>query len=76
MLEKEMNLCAVALEGYWNDIGSIEAYYQTQFDLLEGINDLQIKPCCVVGEDIFLENAVELDESVEVDGPVYIGEGV
>lgn len=75
MLEKEMNLCAVALEGYWNDIGSIEAYYQTQFDLLEGINDLQIKPCCVVGEDIFLENAVELDESVEVDGPVYIGEG-
>ena len=36
MLNRNMDLCAVALEGYWNDIGNIKEYHQTQFDLLTG----------------------------------------
>lgn len=75
MLERDMNLCAVALDGYWNDIGSLEEYHNTQFDLMNGNLNLPLKSCCVVDDNIWLEDGVELDETVELDGPVYIGEG-
>ncbi|MFW6022236.1 MAG: sugar phosphate nucleotidyltransferase [Halanaerobiaceae bacterium] len=75
MLKKEMKLFGIALEGYWNDIGSLEAYHKTQFDLLNGEIDLPLKACCVVDENVWLEDGVEMDETVDIDGPVYIGEG-
>lgn len=75
MLKKKMKLFGVALEGYWNDIGSLEEYHRTQFDLLKGNIKLPIKACCEVDQDIWLEDRVVLDESVEVNGSVYIGEG-
>ncbi|MFI5359323.1 MAG: sugar phosphate nucleotidyltransferase [Halanaerobiales bacterium] len=75
MLNRNMDLCAVALEGYWNDIGNIKEYHQTQFDLLTGRVKVGKKACVVLEENIYLENGVDLDESVELRGPVYIGEG-
>ena len=75
MLNKGMNLYGLALEGYWNDIGSIEEYHHTQFSLLNGEIDLPLKACCVVDDGLWMEDGVELDESVEIEGTVYIGEG-
>jgi len=75
MLKKDMKLYGVALEGYWNDIGSLEEYHRTQFDLMKGNIKLPIKACCEVDKNIWLEDRVVLDESVEVNGAVYIGEG-
>ncbi len=75
MLKKGMKLYGVALEGYWNDIGSLEEYHRTQFDLMNGNINLPIKACCEVDQNIWLEDRVVMDESVEVYGAVYIGEG-
>lgn len=75
MLEKKMNLYGIALDGYWNDIGSLEEYHHTQFDLLRGDISLQVKACCSIDDHIWLEDGAELDENVEIAGSVYIGEG-
>ncbi|MEJ6950291.1 sugar phosphate nucleotidyltransferase [Natronospora cellulosivora (SeqCode)] len=75
MLSKGMNLYGVALDGYWNDIGSLEEYHNTQFALLKGDIDLPLKAPCSLGDNYWMEDGVELDESVEVEDSVYIGEG-
>ncbi|MFP4015837.1 MAG: sugar phosphate nucleotidyltransferase [Halanaerobiales bacterium] len=75
MLEKKMKLFGIALDGYWNDIGSLEEYHRTQFDLMSGNLNLPVKACVEVDENIWLEDGVVLDENVEVEGFVYIGEG-
>lgn len=75
MLKNNMKLYGIALEGYWNDIGSLEEYHRTQFDLLAGNIDLPVKACCSIDDNLYMEDRVELDESVNISGDVYIGEG-
>ncbi|MFW5986299.1 MAG: sugar phosphate nucleotidyltransferase, partial [Halanaerobiales bacterium] len=74
MLKENMNLYGIALEGYWNDIGSLEEYHRTQFDLLAGNIDLAVKGL-KIDDNLRLEDRIEIDESVSIDGDVYIGEG-
>lgn len=75
MLSDGRKLYGIALNGYWNDIGSLEEFYNTQFDLLSGKIDLPVQACAELDENIWAENGVEIDESAEINGPVYIGEG-
>lgn len=75
MLREKKRLYGVALEGYWNDIGNLEEYYRTQFDLLEGRINLPIQACSVIDDNIWVEDGVEIDESVSLTGPLYIGRG-
>ncbi|MFW5981505.1 MAG: sugar phosphate nucleotidyltransferase, partial [bacterium] len=75
MLNKGMKLYGIALDGYWNDIGSLEEYHHTQFSLLNEEINLPLKAPCSLGNSYWMEDGVELDESVELEGNVYIGEG-
>ncbi|MFW5982111.1 MAG: sugar phosphate nucleotidyltransferase, partial [Halanaerobiaceae bacterium] len=75
MLSKGMKLYGIALDGYWNDIGSLEEYHNTQFSLLNGEIDLVLKAPCSLAENYWIEDGVELDESVVVEDGVYIGAG-
>ncbi|MFP4017567.1 MAG: sugar phosphate nucleotidyltransferase, partial [Halanaerobiales bacterium] len=75
MLSKGMKLYGIALDGYWNDIGSLEEYHNTQFSLLNGEIDLALKAPCSLAENYWIEDGVELDESVVVEDGVYIGAG-
>ncbi|HLV08895.1 MAG TPA: sugar phosphate nucleotidyltransferase [Halanaerobiales bacterium] len=73
MLKRKMRLYGLALQGYWNDIGSLEEYTRTQFELLEGKINLPLKGASEIGKDIWVEEGVNIAENVELEGPLYIG---
>ncbi|MFW6034775.1 MAG: sugar phosphate nucleotidyltransferase [Halothermotrichaceae bacterium] len=75
MLERKMKLFGIALNGYWNDIGSLEEYHQTHFDFINQKIDHPLEACCVIDNNIWVEDGVEIDESADLKGPLYIGEG-
>jgi len=75
MLEKKMKLYGVAQKGYWNDIGSLEEYFKTQFDLLDRKINLPLKGVSILKDNILIEEGVEIDETARLTGPLYIGSG-
>ena len=76
MLKNNRDLYGLPLNGYWNDIGSLEEYRQTNFDLIEGLINLDInKDYSKIDENIYIENNVNIDDSAILKGPLYISEG-
>ena len=61
-------------DGYWSDIGNLDQYRQTQFDMLMGLVDVRIAgseyaPRVWVGED------VQIAPGARIQGPSFIGSG-
>lgn len=75
MLEKKMKLYGFAQKGYWNDIGSLEEYFKTQFDLLDRNINLPIKKSALMEDNIWVEEDVEIDETAQLSGPLFLGKG-
>ncbi len=75
MLKKDMNLYGICLSGYWNDIGNLDQYQQTHMDFLENKINLPLPDCKEIEENIWVEEDVKIDDSVELVGPLYIGKG-
>jgi len=74
MLERGMPLYGYVAEGYWSDIGNLDQYRQTQFDMLMGLVDVEIRgteqfPRVWVGADVSIE------KGAMVHGPSFIGDG-
>ncbi len=61
--------------GYWSDIGDVEQYMQTQFDILNGQADVYIRGQ-QIEEGIWVGENTEIPENVQLATPVYIGENV
>ncbi|WP_031515563.1 mannose-1-phosphate guanyltransferase [Desulfofalx alkaliphila] len=62
------------LDGYWCDIGNLQQYLQSHYDLLEGKVNIpmpgrEIKPRVWVGE------GVAIDPTARIKGPALIGDG-
>lgn len=73
LLKQNLPMYGMAADGYWSDIGSLEIYRQTQFDMLDGRVNLNIK-AREIAPRIYLEPGVKIDSSVRIEGPAYIGE--
>ena len=63
-----------AIDGYWNDIGSMREYVRSNFDALLGLVRIEVpgrelEPSVRVGEN------VQIGPDVEFGGPVLIGDG-
>ena len=59
--------------GYWCDVGNLSEYMRANADVLQGNVQLKI-PGHNIGGDIWVENGVELDESAQLYGPIYLGQ--
>lgn len=73
LLEAGEAIYGYVAEGYWCDVGHLEAYRQAQYDCLAGEMDLgasyqQIKPGLWVGQDTYI------DETAHLEPPLLIGE--
>jgi mannose-1-phosphate guanylyltransferase / phosphomannomutase len=73
LMKRRQPLYGYIASGYWSDIGNLQQYRQTQFDMLDGkvkiqIAGQEIHPRVWVGKD------VQLAEQVRLEGPVYIGD--
>ena len=73
LMEKKEPLFGLPLEGYWNDIGSLQAYYQAQFDLLEGKLDLPLDGARQLEKGVWIEEGVEIGSEVRWSAPLYLG---
>jgi mannose-1-phosphate guanylyltransferase/phosphomannomutase len=60
-------------EGYWEDVGTLEAYVGVHRDVLDGKVDVDL-PGFRVAEGVWLGEGSEVDPAAEVEGPVIIGD--
>jgi mannose-1-phosphate guanylyltransferase/phosphomannomutase len=60
-------------DGYWSDIGNLEVYRQSHYDLLAG--KVQAEPQGIkLADGIWLGKGVELESGASIQGPVVIGD--
>ncbi|NEQ66074.1 MAG: NTP transferase domain-containing protein [Symploca sp. SIO1B1] len=73
LLEKGEPMYGYVAEGYWCDVGHLDAYRDAQYDALEGKVNVDFaykeeKPGVWVGQNTFI------DSTVKIDPPVLIGD--
>jgi mannose-1-phosphate guanylyltransferase/phosphomannomutase len=73
LLEEGKPLFGYVAEGYWEDVGNLEAYVRAHRDVLDGRVQIEI-PGFGLGEGIWLGEGSEVDPAAKVEGPVIIGD--
>ncbi len=73
LLEQRQALFGHVCEGYWEDVGTVDAYARAHRDLLDGKVDATI-PGFEVERGIWLGEGVEIDPRVEIVGPAIVGD--
>lgn len=72
LLEEKQRLYGFTASGYWSDIGNLQQYRQTQFDMLDRRVDLHIQAAEPM-PGLFVEHGVRLPSRIRLSGPAYIG---
>lgn len=72
LLEKQAPLFGYIADGYWSDIGNLQQYRETQFDMLDRKVKVRIA-AEEVAPGIFVENHTTITDRVTYIGPAYIG---
>ena len=72
-LEAGKELYGYVADGYWEDVGTLEAYLKSHQDILDervqvDVNGFQLRP------GVWLGKGAEIDPSVELVGPALIGD--
>jgi mannose-1-phosphate guanylyltransferase/phosphomannomutase len=73
LLEAGKPLFGFPCEGYWEDVGTLDAYGTAHQDVLDGKVDIDI-PGFRVGEGVWLGEGSEVDPAARIEGPVIIGD--
>jgi mannose-1-phosphate guanylyltransferase/phosphomannomutase len=60
-------------EGYWEDVGTLDAYIKAHQDVLDGNVDTEI-PGFRIADGVWLGEGAEIDPGAKVEGPVVVGE--
>jgi mannose-1-phosphate guanylyltransferase/phosphomannomutase len=73
LLEMGAPLYGFVVDGYWEDVGNLDAYQKAHQDILDGrvrldIGGFEVRPGLWLGE------GAEVDPDARLDGPVLIGE--
>ena len=56
---------------YWNDIGDLNSYMQTQFDLLNRLVDYKIE-CNEIQTSVWIGEGTKIGQNVKLTPPIYI----
>jgi mannose-1-phosphate guanylyltransferase / phosphomannomutase len=73
LLARGVPLYGFVVDGYWEDVGNLEAYQQAHQDLLDGRVKVEI-PGFEVRPGLWLGEGAEVDPDTMLDGPVLIGD--
>ena len=74
LLADHKPLYGAVAEGYWEDVGTLEAYVRAHRDVLDGAVHLNI-PGFNASKGIWLGEGAEISPEAKVDGPAVIGPG-
>jgi mannose-1-phosphate guanylyltransferase/phosphomannomutase len=66
-------LYGAVAEGYWEDVGTLEAYVRAHKDVLDGRVDLDV-PGFEISDGVFLGEGAEIHPDAEIVGPAVIGD--
>ena len=73
MLDDGKPIFGFVADGYWEDVGTLEAYIKAHQDVLDGHVSLDIEGFRV-GEGIWLGEGSEVDPAATIDGPAIVGD--
>jgi mannose-1-phosphate guanylyltransferase/phosphomannomutase len=73
LLEDGKPLFGFVADGYWEDVGTLEAYVQAHQDVLDGKVALDV-PGFRVAEGVWLGEGSEIDPDAEIEGPAILGD--
>ncbi|MBW3668650.1 MAG: mannose-1-phosphate guanyltransferase [Actinobacteria bacterium] len=73
LLESGKPLYGYVADGYWEDVGTLDAYLKAHHDVLDGKVEVEV-PGFRMGEGIWLGEGAEVDPAAKIDGPVVIGD--
>jgi len=73
LLEAGHPVYGKVLDGYWEDVGTLEAYSRAHEDVLDGKVAVEIDGFRL-GEGVWLAEGTEIDPSARIDGPAIIGD--
>ena len=73
LLEAGKPLYGYITEGYWEDVGTLEAYVRAHQDVLDERVELEI-PGFGLGDGVWLGEGSEIHPAAKVQGPVVIGD--
>ena len=73
LLDDGLPVYGYVADGYWEDVGTLDAYIKVHQDVLDAQVALEI-PGFRMGEGIWLGEGSEIDPAAVVDGPAIIGD--
>ncbi len=73
LLEAGRPLSGYVADGYWEDVGTLEAYVRAHQDVLDGKVDVDV-PGFRLAENVWLGDGAEVDPDARVDGPAILGD--
>lgn len=71
LLEQGAPLYGYTADGYWSDVGGLEAYRQAQYDCLSGQVKIELPEA--QSSSIWIDIDADIADDVQITGPVYIG---
>ncbi|MGH9041783.1 MAG: sugar phosphate nucleotidyltransferase, partial [Acidimicrobiia bacterium] len=71
-LEHGRLLMGLVVDGYWEDVGTVEAYHRAHEDILDSRVTVDV-PGFAVGEGVWLGEGADVDPGAHVVGPAIIG---
>lgn len=74
LLEAGKPLFGAVAEGYWEDVGTLEAYVSAHRDVLDGRVEVDL-PGFELKDGVWLGEGAEIHPDAVVDGPAVIGDG-
>jgi mannose-1-phosphate guanylyltransferase/phosphomannomutase len=72
LVESGRSVLGHTVEGYWEDIGTLEAYLSAHRDILDGRVQVGI-PGFEMSDGVWLGEGAEVDPEAQVEGPVLVG---
>jgi mannose-1-phosphate guanylyltransferase/phosphomannomutase len=73
LLAQGASLYGYVAEGYWEDVGNLDAYAQAHRDVLDGKVTVDV-PGFRLSEGVWLGEGAEIDPDANIDGPAVIGD--
>jgi mannose-1-phosphate guanylyltransferase/phosphomannomutase len=73
LLEDERPLYGAVVPGYWEDVGTLEAYVRAHKDVLDGRVELEI-PGFEISDGVYVGEGVDIHPDARIEGPVIIGD--
>ncbi|HEX6420248.1 MAG TPA: mannose-1-phosphate guanyltransferase [Acidimicrobiales bacterium] len=73
VLDEGRPLYGAVVKGYWEDVGTLEAYVRAHKDVLDGRVDVEI-PGFEISDGVYVGEGADIHPEARIEGPVIIGD--